>query len=393
MPCFLHFYTLGDRYRDYVPHSWCFAYFCLTDYLPTIFHTASVWFTVALAAHRYVYVCHPVPAKRLCTMANVLWLIGIIYFVAVVSHLWRFFEYQYLPVHVRPWEEWAIAENGEFGDDNVDEGETDASQRAVNFTTSWSSTDNAACFYVFSPGVSRHESLLFNTYYGFRVICVHIVPCTSLVVLNSALVGAIRTAQHRHRQLLSRQPNTAETGTSQLNVNQATPSSQGDGSRRGQRRGRAGSDRSRRQSEGSSTTMMLVIVVSVFLLVETPLAILLVVMIAENTFGASVLTTESRDSASLYLNLFTLVSYPVNFFIYCAMSEQFRRTFCGLFTCSTAIVTPPESAPGGLYRSENDEGRGNVEVSPVEYHVEMVSIVDVNRPDVVVHEILQSPVH
>jgi len=33
VPCFLHFYTLGDRYREYVPHSWCFAYFCLTDYV------------------------------------------------------------------------------------------------------------------------------------------------------------------------------------------------------------------------------------------------------------------------------------------------------------------------------------------------------------------------
>jgi len=43
--------------------------------------------------------------------------------------------------------------------------------------------------------------------------------------------------------------------------------------------------------------MMLVIVVGVFLLVETPLAVFLVLMIAENTFGASILTTESRDTS------------------------------------------------------------------------------------------------
>ena len=99
---------------------------------------------------------------------------------------------------------------------------------------------------------------------------------------------------------------------------------------------------------------MLVIVVGVFLLVETPLAVFLVVMIAENTFGASVLTPESRESASLYLNLFTLVSYPVNFFIYCAMSEQFRRTFCGLFRSSAATVAAAVSAPAVLCGSEND---------------------------------------
>jgi len=112
--------------------------------------------------------------------------------------------------------------------------------------------------------------------------------------------------------------------------------------------------------------MMLVIVVGVFLLVETPLAVFLVVMIAENSFGASVLTTEARETASLYLNLFTLVSYPVNFFIYCAMSEQFRRTFCGLFT----------SAPDALRGWENDGDAGNVQLSPLE----MVSSVNAHRP-------------
>ena len=46
VPCFVHFYTVGQRYLDWVPYSWCFAYFCLTDYLPTVFHTASIWLTV-----------------------------------------------------------------------------------------------------------------------------------------------------------------------------------------------------------------------------------------------------------------------------------------------------------------------------------------------------------
>jgi len=40
VPCFVHFYTAGQRYLDWVPYSWCFAYFALTDYLPTVFHTA-----------------------------------------------------------------------------------------------------------------------------------------------------------------------------------------------------------------------------------------------------------------------------------------------------------------------------------------------------------------
>jgi len=38
LPCNVYFYVLGG-YRDWVPAAWCFAYDCLTDYLPTIFHT------------------------------------------------------------------------------------------------------------------------------------------------------------------------------------------------------------------------------------------------------------------------------------------------------------------------------------------------------------------
>lgn len=40
------------------------------DYFPTIFHTTSVWLTVALAAQRYIYVCYSVKAKHLCTVGN-----------------------------------------------------------------------------------------------------------------------------------------------------------------------------------------------------------------------------------------------------------------------------------------------------------------------------------
>ncbi len=56
LPCFVHFYTLG-HFRDWVPYSWCTAYVTLVDYLPTTFHTASIWLTTALATQRYVHVC------------------------------------------------------------------------------------------------------------------------------------------------------------------------------------------------------------------------------------------------------------------------------------------------------------------------------------------------
>jgi len=62
LPCFVYFYTL-EANSDWVPYSWCSAYITLTDTIPTVFHTASIWLTVALAVHRYICVCKPQVSK------------------------------------------------------------------------------------------------------------------------------------------------------------------------------------------------------------------------------------------------------------------------------------------------------------------------------------------
>lgn len=70
LPCYVFFFTLG-AWREHVPYEWCLAYACLTNHIPTIFHSVSVWLTVGLAGHRYMCVCHSLAAKKWCTMANV----------------------------------------------------------------------------------------------------------------------------------------------------------------------------------------------------------------------------------------------------------------------------------------------------------------------------------
>ena len=71
LPAYFRFYSRSDgAHREWVPYHWCAAFYFLTDHLPTIFHTASVWLTVALAAQRYIYVCLSVDARRWCTIHN-----------------------------------------------------------------------------------------------------------------------------------------------------------------------------------------------------------------------------------------------------------------------------------------------------------------------------------
>ncbi|ESN96288.1 hypothetical protein HELRODRAFT_163337 [Helobdella robusta] len=69
VPFYLHFYAT-NLHKDWLPYNWCATYQYLTEYLPTIFHTSTIWLTVALAAQRYIYVCHPVRAKLVCTIKN-----------------------------------------------------------------------------------------------------------------------------------------------------------------------------------------------------------------------------------------------------------------------------------------------------------------------------------
>lgn len=96
LPCFVYFYTAG-RYDRSVPYDWCYAFVCLADFLPTIFHTASVWLTVALAAQRYLRICHSFAAGagsagHWCTCRNTVKLIVAIYIAALLPQLSRFFD-------------------------------------------------------------------------------------------------------------------------------------------------------------------------------------------------------------------------------------------------------------------------------------------------------------
>jgi len=43
--------------------------------------------------------------------------------------------------------------------------------------------------------IERYSQIYFNIYYWFRVVFIHLVPCTALVILTGLLVNAMRRAQ------------------------------------------------------------------------------------------------------------------------------------------------------------------------------------------------------
>lgn len=141
------------------------------------------------------------------------------------------------------------------------------------------------------------ENCYFITYFLFRVFFVHLIPCVALVILNILLFRALKQAQQRRDQLLSKKNQKNEC---------------------------------KRLRDSNCTTLMLIVVVTVFLIVEIPLVVVTLLHIISSTLY-EFLDYYVANTLILFTNFFIILSYPINFAIYCGMSRQFRETFKELF--------------------------------------------------------------
>lgn len=85
--------------------------------------------------------------------------------------------------------------------------------------------------------------------------------------------------------------------------------------------------------DSNRTTLMLIVVVTVFLLVEVPVALVTILHVVFNTLNAFADVDFAFNYIKLFTNFFIMISYSVNFTIYCSMSKKFRETFRDLFLC------------------------------------------------------------
>jgi hypothetical protein len=173
----------------------------------------------------------------------------------------------------------------------------DRSFSAVEFE--WNGSVHWGCRFDTAPWVVSviTENIYFTCYYGFRILFVHVIPCLTLVVLNLLLFHALRVAQKK-RDALFKENRKSEC---------------------------------RKLRDSNSTTIMLIVVVTVFLATETPLAVCTVLHVAQNALNVMIADYETLNSTILFTNFFIMLSYPVNFAIYCGMSLLFRETFKDLF--------------------------------------------------------------
>ncbi|XP_060520823.1 sex peptide receptor, partial [Cylas formicarius] len=264
-PWLIYMYTLGNHYKPLSPIGACFAWTVMHEIVPNMFHTASIWLTLALAVQRYIYVCHAPQARKLCTMPNVYKCVGYTLLASAIHQSTRLFDTEY----------------------NLTE-------------VTWKNQTVSVCVKNDAKWVTDYVTIdvYYITYFMFRTIFVHVLPCVALVTLNLFLFSALKKAQKRRDILLS--------------------------SKKNQR------NECKKLRDSNCTTLMLIVVVSVFLIVEIPLAVVTMLHIISSTFF-EFLDYTVANTLIIFTNFFIILSYPINFAIYCGMSRQFRETFKELF--------------------------------------------------------------
>jgi neuromedin U receptor 1 len=157
-----------------------------------------------------------------------------------------------------------------------------------------------------APWVEEYvgENLYYSLYFLFRVAFVHLIPCFALAMFNYSLIMSMRQAQQKRKKLFDNSCNKLK------------------------------------KNDKNCTTLMLIVVLTAFLIVEIPLAIITSAHVFSSLFY-NFLDYRLANLGILFTNFFLIISYPINFTIYCGMSRQFRITFVSLF-CNSMNVNSNE---------------------------------------------------
>lgn len=97
---YIYIYTFGRHATiTWTPLS-CFMFEFFLETNPQMFHTATIWLTLALAILRYIYVCHPDIAKLYCTLPLARRVVKVVITLAVVQTACRALDREYLVVSI-----------------------------------------------------------------------------------------------------------------------------------------------------------------------------------------------------------------------------------------------------------------------------------------------------
>ncbi|XP_076469005.1 G-protein coupled receptor dmsr-1-like [Babylonia areolata] len=171
----IYLYIISSPDCNSTQHTQGWMVFILIHYCFLITsHTWSMWLTVVLAVHRYIFVCWHSLAARVCNMKHAKLMVAVMMVLNVLSCVPYYLAYS---VHdVGP----ALGRN-------------------------------ESCYFIRDSQLAQDNPVFQKTVRYLFGIIIKILPCVLMAVLSTLLIWAIQKARRQHIFLISRMPSTVHT--------------------------------------------------------------------------------------------------------------------------------------------------------------------------------------
>ncbi|CAA93674.3 G-protein coupled receptors family 1 profile domain-containing protein [Caenorhabditis elegans] len=304
LPWFTYYYTLSGYKNDLqtgLPSFWCDMIPYMAAFLPSIFHTMAIWLTVYLAIQRYIYICVPSLVRKFCTIHRSKQVIFFIISVATIMYTPDLMAFH---------------------------------NKSHDVFDSKRNRTMKLCYRHRAPFMLKlGDDIYYKVMFTTQTVAVHLIPSVLLVIFTWKLVGAIRVADRRHANLLSKYSTT--TRSTRRKFSELTNSSENENkiTRLFKQRDSVSVGNEPRRAHGlKQNTRMLVVVILLFLITEIPAALIFTIHVLSVSLKFSFVDYQFLNILLIVRNVLIVVSYPFRFAIYCGMSQQFRDVVRQMFT-------------------------------------------------------------
>lgn len=266
VPWFVYLFAMGNEKTVLYPPIVCYVYQHSTRSVSEIFYFISTWLNVLLAIQDYLTACWPNLAQKYCKIRAVVWQIVVLTLLAFLINLPQAFKIVFKPVLFN-----------------------------YNEELTWGCKRRQAKW--FKDLVGEYAALYDDIFTAIIVVFVDGGPALALIILTALLICQLKR-QRIQGHFLMEQARTASKR------------------RREQRR----------QQEVEASARVMIFVLLAFLAVKIPFATTYTLMIIQSRF--EVHFVENLVDFQKWITITDIVfvlSYPINFTIFCCCSKRFRH--------------------------------------------------------------------
>uniref|UniRef100_A0A0N5BC34 G_PROTEIN_RECEP_F1_2 domain-containing protein n=1 Tax=Strongyloides papillosus TaxID=174720 RepID=A0A0N5BC34_STREA len=280
MPWVLYYYTFGGYINDLkygMPPFWCKYHSHIWKTIPTLFHTNAIWLTVYLAVQRYIYVCLSHNAQAYCTLKKTKITVWLIFIASVLSVMPSIFTEENISYEFQPRRYFCLKVYSEFVD---------------------------------MMGIGNFMILSISA----RVIFVHVMPCIVIIIFTAKLFWTISKQEKKRNVCMPTAFKKLSTYSQSTNQNTALLMTL--------------QNKSNNNKLMQSSTRLLIVVIIIFMIIEIPLAFILMLHVIIVVYQVEIDPFWSYINCLLIIRNFLIIfTYPINFTIYFGMSSSFKQIF------------------------------------------------------------------